>query len=592
MPSFYDLLEQTLPFHAARAGGVKPVRMTTDFAVVEPSPTDPFDPDNRLPGDSRDPDEIIENNLIWQFEHRHAAPAAFENLRVWSRGMGMNYSHAVPVLPRVEWGNVLVTLPPTGPKEPDVDAPRGAKRTLPLSPEFVVGAWYTPPSSMPGGGGGLWQLRTNTDFSFVVAFVFEETYDGTIVPLDMPEIEALGVDFMPEAGSRPICPELTIMQDTTFTVCLEKSRWVVLVSLTTCRERPDFAPGALVGFARFYPHLMVMSNGDAQRVESSLYLERPAHAMTHGDPEMGSEIKALLVTDSNQNRSSMRFVPMFDELPIPVASNIYDYYEVDAFDRIRNRRPRRLGEEQRARLAPTELSDLDASAVEDHPEQGIGEVTLADARRTRHRVLDGCVRREGGEAESISKCPRQGQFDSVHLAPRMRTEFLHRIPDPPVDVVLEDIAMVFVCVHDCVHMHVRWAAWASDTITAGFDGDAPFEVPGAPAVPENQTVFASLPSPHSMVYRALADGCNAGTWTVFCHHGAGYAIETWPKFWNRQKLDAMRMAVEIGHLGPARVYPNLPQPSWPGFYWRCRWTGTALGEPVERLAFDLEECIR
>lgn len=590
MPSFHELLEQTMPFYAARMHGVHPVRMTTDFAVSQPRPDDPFNSDNRLPGDLRSADQVIMDNLIWQYEHAQATPARFDHLRVWSRGMGMNYSHAVPVLPRVEWGDVMVTHPDGG---VGVEAPR-VVRTLPLSPEFVVGSWYVPPAAIPEQSAGFWQLPAKTDVSFVVAFAFEETYEGEIVPLDMAAIEALGDDFMPQPGGVTACLDLTIERDTVVRVCIEKSRWVIFVSLTTCRELPDFAPGELVGFARFYPHLLMMSNTDMRAVEASLLLERPSHAMTHGDPEMGSEIKALLVTDSNKNHSVTRFVAATEELPVPVTSNIFDYYELDPFHRFRNRAPRRLSAAERERIDPEELRKLDASAVEDHPEQRVGEVTLADSRHRRPRTLPNCVRRDGGDLESIRKAPRQGQFDNLHLAPRMRLEFVDRTTDPPSEVLLEDIAMVFVCLHDCVHMHVRWAGWASEKILAGFDGDRPYARAGAPAVPENQTVFASFPTQHSMVYRALASECPGGSWTVFCHHGAGYAVDAWPTLKSRALMVGMRSSVE-DQLEPSPAYPGMPASSWAGFYWRCRWTSDAAGGDVvvERLTTpNLEWCLR
>lgn len=584
MPSFDDLLAQTMPFHAAKAHGVVPVRITTDFEATASRPDDPFDPDNRLPGDTRSPDEVIEDNLIWQFGHARSTPARFDRLRVHARGMGMNYSMAATVMHHVEWGDLIAVHT------------NGARRSLPLTPEFVVGTWYVPASRMPGGGRGLWQLRANTDVSYVVAFAFQATQDGQIVPMDMATILAFGEDFMPDAGPHPDCPPVTVGADTTISVCLEYPRWVVFVSLTTCRERPDFAPGALVGFARFYPHLMIMSNSDVRRVEASLHLERPAQAMTHGHSEMGRAIKPLLVTDTNRNKGFIKHVPLFEERVVPTTNNIYDYYAVEPHIQFASRAARRLTpkarEALRAHLGPRMTPDeveLEIAEREDHPEQSAGEVTLADSRRSRSRVLPNCVRREGGAPESIIKVPRQGQFDSVHLAPRMRMKFPG--PEPGTNVELDDIVMVFVCLHDCVHMHVRWAAWATEMPVTGFDGDKPFETPGAPAVPENQTVFASFPSPHSLVYRALAEGCEGGSWTVFCHHGAGYAIDEWPRDSSRLGRAAMRNAVEIVPTLNA-IHSTMPRPSWPGFYWRCRWTSGPSGVLLERLTTpDIEDCI-
>ncbi len=573
MPSFNQLLEQSMPFFAARAHGVKPRRIDHAYRGGKPNPENPDDPDDRYhPDDDRSAEQVIQDNLIWQFDHDPASPATFDDLRVWSRGMGMNYSHAVSVMRKIEVGQLAVIHE------------RGTQFELPLLSEFEVGTWHIPAASIPASNDGLWQLEAKTDASMLVAFAFEQI-DGVIVPMTMQSIEALGDAFMPEPGTKPPCPDVTVAGTGTIRICLESVRYLVLVSLTTCRERPDFAPGELVGFARFYPHVMVMSNDDLRSVEVSIFLDRPAKAMTHGDPEMMDEIKALLVTDSNVNHSITK--PIMPELPLPITSNIYDYYEVEAHDVLATRAPTRLSAAERALIPAAERR-----FHEDHPEQRAGEVTFADTRFTRKRTLERCVGRDGGIRRAITKQARQGQFDSVHLAPRMRTEFVDTSDHPDRRVVLDDIAMVFVCMHDCVHTHMRWAAWASDKIVRGFDGDRPYAKSGAPTVPANQSVFISFPTQHSMTYRAIAEGCTGGKWSVFFHHGSGYAIGEWPT-----KLSGiMRLALRSGIStadGPTQIFPSMSS-SWPEFYWRCRFTGDGGSpqRPIERLDFELEECLR
>lgn len=117
----------------------------------------------------------------------------------------------------------------------------------------------------------------------------------------------------------------------------------------------------------------------------------------------------------------------------------------------------------------------------------------------------------------------------------------------------------------------------------------PYSAAGAPAVPDNQIVRASIPTAHSLVYRAEAAECREGSWQVFCHHGAAYAIDAWPGKIAELKRTALRSIVEDV---ADTVFPSMPK-GWPGFYWRCRFTQdpTAPGRPIERLRFDIAEVI-
>lgn len=300
---------------------------------------------------------------------------------------------------------------------------------------------------------------------------------------------------------------------------------------------------------------------------------------------MEHEIKALVVTDSNRNHTATAFVPGFAELPVPVTDNIYDYYLVDP---------------DRAVLDPR-LADT-SKHPDNHPAQGAREVTLADARFADARTIGACVARDGGNWASIEKLARQGQFDNVHLAPRMRLAFDERTPFATGEVSmvvrtvrLEDIAMVFVCLHDCLHMHVRWAEFSTNKSARGFANGRPYSKSGVPAVPENQSVFASFPNAHTFNYRALAQEAPARRWQVFCHHGAGYPIDVWPTLEAAGKLFGLRASglhSDSIKAQFARIHSQMPDDSWAAFYWRCRWTGKPGGPPVERLQVSLSRCLR
>ncbi len=569
MPSLEDLLHHTMLATAAAAIGRTPTPEHGDFALPRPKVFDDH------PGLLPEQVESIRRQPIWQFEHEAASPGVFKNVRLLSRGMGMKYSHPVSVMRELSVSDVKVT------READ-----GATHDLPLKPEFVIGTWSLDHGEIPESDVGWWQLPAITDASLLVALAYQ-LVDGQMVPLPKDEVESLGDALMPSpfdeyAGMQYIL-DLIVTRDASAMVTIGECRYLVFVSLTTCKEHDDFAPGGLVGMARFYPHVMFMANEPLSKTEVSIRFERDAKAMTHGDPEMMDEVKALLVADSNVNRGPVPYAPR----PIPFTSNIYDYYVTEAHVTLGQRAKARTEDQRRAL---------------DHPDQGPNEVTLVDARHAGSaRTVAGRIFREGSGPEDLTKEPRQGQFDNVHLAPRMRLSFFAHDPSTARGrnevVDLEDIAMVFVCMHDCVHMHARWGAWVTDKSARGFADGRPYAAPGAPAVPENQTVFSSFPNPHTHVYRAVATNCLPGHWQVFCHHGAAYAIDAWPSAAAATTMEIMRQAIfeteadwKIANL----AYPHMPE-TWAAFYWRCRWYGVRSDDgavvPAERLQFDLEGCL-
>ncbi len=580
MPSLAQLLQDSMPFTAAQNDTHATLHEITgrDFRASEPDPSMPDEvPPELRPKESDE--NIVASNFIWQFDHDAATPGTFRNIRLWSRGMGMRYKHTATVCTRLIFDDLLVTYQD------------GRGEELPLTQDFVVGAWHVAGGKIDDDHTDWWRLRANADQSLLVAFVFEER-DGGVFPMSREEVDALGESFMP-GPEVPDFLEFLCTTNASARICIGNTRHLALVSLTTCRERPDFVGGDFMGFARLYPHVMFMSTNDLATAEVHIRFERPAKAMTHGDPEMEDTIKALVVTDANRNHTATAVVPGLDEFPLPVADNIFDYYATDPDETFRNRAPVRLNAAERAEHGER------AKHHEDHLAQQRGEVTLADARFTHRRTIDACVARDGNGWESIDKEPRQGQFDNVHLAPRMKLEFVEMTgfgtSEVATPVKLQDIAMVFVCFHDCLHMHVRWGAFTTNKSARGFANGRPHAKVGAPAVPENQSVLASFSNSHTLNYRALAETVPARQWQVFCHHGAAYPIERWPTGAAATTLFLIRAAVTVSDsiaLQMSRIYSQMPDTSWAAFYWRCRWTGNRGGPPVERLQSKLSRCLR
>jgi hypothetical protein len=339
----------------------------------------------------------------------------------------------------------------------------------------------------------------------------------------------------------------------------------------------------MMGFARLHPHAFLIGNDDAaESFEITITMERPSKAMTHGDPEMEPDIGTLLVADTNDVHAKIDLnVPILRDLrAFPYTDVLYDYYETDYATALAKRRP----------------------GPHDHPQQRIGETTLADARWLVPRTLPNVITRNSPVASSdpdIRRVARQGHFDNVHLAPRMRVEFRDRFNNK---IVLDDIVMMNQCLHDCTHLHVRWSEFLDDPeahlMTWGWKNGLPFAAPGAPAVPENQTVFASFPNRHTLRYRAIAERPGPGQLQVICHHGLAYAVGEWPTTAAAGKRNSLLALIRGLAFANSEPWPHdltggFPM-SWAVFYWRVRYTRTIPwngNASVARSEFDILACL-
>jgi hypothetical protein len=569
MPSLDDLLNRSMLFTATR-GREHADPVTGKFRTSRPVPQTAADLGEDLDA------ETIRSNPIWQFSWDPASPATFTDLTLLSRGMGMDYRLPVTAYDRLAFRDVEVVR-------------TGERRVkLPLEPEYMIGAWEGRVGRISQNlfdkfrnPGNLWKLDTRIDASLLVAFGYRLA-GAEPSPLSMVECEALGDDLMPPPGTVRPPVTFTAEEGARAIVRVDYPRYIVAVELVLCRESPDFVPGDMVGFARIHPHALVWSTEALDRVETTILMARPRKAMNHGDSAMHSRHKALLVTDTNEPHT--KTAELIDK-PLPWADAIYDYYELDPVDA--------FGERE-----PTE---------QDHPLQRRGEVTLADARFHGHRRIRDAVTRRSPTVKNdrdIYRSPRQGQFDNVHIAPRMRL-VMDILLDGRGDVVVaDDLPMVFLCLHDCCHMHVRWSAMFDEPAVNGWKDGVPNVAPGVPAVPENQTVFASFPNEHTLRYRAVAEAVAAGDLSVFCHHGLAYAVHIWPGLLGMSRVrDALNLAAfgldePFASANPLDwIHGKDNSSAWALFYFRVRLTGvrdadTPLGWRLfERLDFDREKCL-
>jgi len=560
MPNLDDLLARSMMFTSVGKGAT--FEVTGAFAVPAP------DPDT----DSVDNEDLnivrIRNNAVWQWKAEPSAPGTWREVNCWSRGMKMNYSMPVPVCDVVQWKDVKVV------REGKTEI------VLPLHDSFVVGSWRIMNGRIRGGASSMWPLDARLDASMLVALAYK-LVGGKPKPLTKEECDEFGDALIPPANLPPRRLEFAAGPGAADAwVSVGPSRYVLLVELVCCKEHDDFAPTGMVGMCRLHPHAMLWSNEPLESFEATLVIQRPAKAMTHGDPTMQAKIESMAVTDCNHPPTQIDGPGPLDKPPDPTADALYDYYVTDAFKTFEGRK---------------------VDTAFDHPRQKPSEVCLADPRHTRHRPVDGGVIRNAGTApkrDDPDKEPRQGQFDNVHLAPRMKVKFDTTVVTDDglktVPVSLSEISMLFVCLHDCLHMHARWGAHANEPYTRGWSGGRPHAKAGAPTVPENQAVFAKFPKPHVLEYRAVAENVKPGAMQILCHHGFGYAIDEWPSALAAGFRLAIRAGVEVLAEGRGEPFRYEMPWEWATFYWRFRFGGKKGARPVERLDFgnNIERVMR
>ncbi len=304
------------------------------------------------------------------------------------------------------------------------------------------------------------------------------------------------------------------------------ARVLVLVSFTPCSEFDDYQPpgpiGGLAGMARLYPHVMVKATLPLDAIESGLSLRRPARTTIRdgkpcGCPEMGETIAPLLVADTNADDQALAPPP-------PHWEAIFAYYQTDA-----------------------------------HWKFGGKKLRIVEPGWTKKRTLLESVQYETRTSKTVTKLPRQGAFDNIHMAPKMHlpeevvlfgSESLalrHKLSDLEPHGgwadALKDIVMAPICAHDCFHGHWRWGdAEAKHRAVHGWDAVGPYRVPGAPMVPLHHAVDLAIVAANEILVieralgkfrrqhpaprgpKRLIKEIPSDTWEIFHHPGYAYAV--------------------------------------------------------------------
>ncbi len=432
----------------------------------------------------------------------------------------------------------------------EVDLEDGKTLKLPLKPEFVHSVWLCGAGQLSRSSSGLFPIDVAIEQGTVAALAYELDSKGALVPyVDAadPGEKALAelrskklADVQDNAGDRWIARAMqgTFMTSsyelanpsaavgTTKVVGVAPQRFLVVLSIAACSERPTFEPVGVVGMARFFPHVLVRSNKKLAGARASVACVRPEKTTIEDEGDgtfkgttccnAKATIGSLLVADSNENPwgPNITFKPFW--------SGMFAYYETD----------------------PTRFKDTPLRVVD----PAKGERTLD---KVGTRDLDKSLE----TLSTIQKVARQGEFDNLHVAPRLslpKTGTAYPSPVSPVvpelipldpsRVKLDDpVVMAPFCAHDCWHQHWRWGPDADAPWTQGFGSKAtsattyPFSAysaVGAPMIPPHHSLDLTMISSSSYVlteeawvkHRPQKDGAiQPLEWTVFNHPGAAYA---------------------------------------------------------------------
>lgn len=369
------------------------------------------------------------------------------------------------------------------------------------------------------------------------------------------------------------------------------ARVLVLVSLTVCRERGDFTPSLggvanLTGVARVYPQVLVKATIPLQAIETAVRYTRPARTTIDdgkacGCSEMRDAIGGGLWADRNGIMPS-----------IPIGSAPFGGLGVGL---------------ALAQAGPTWDVLFDYRSTDVLSDTRKQPITLVHPKRTKSRLMDGAVERGGKSSTSIwgqtpsvlptpgmvsraavRKLARQGAFDNIHLAPRMRfppgTTVHHGtwhpsnhpgvnladvVVEPGHAVDLEHIVMAPICAHDCFHVHWRWTNAGVQAPQMGWSDSAPNAVPGATMIPQHHELrlFSEADNQVVLIEEAVPESAiPADTFELFFGFGAGFAVSAGTVGFAAVRAQ-MNLASEVYFVDPANPSDRItPENSWAAFY--------------------------
>jgi hypothetical protein len=350
------------------------------------------------------------------------------------------------------------------------------------------------------------------------------------------------------------------------------ARVLVLVSLTACREKDDYtpAPGGvakLTGMGRFYPQIVVKSTIPLEHVDSAVRFKRPPRTTIEdglpcGCAEMQEEIFTGLFTDRN-GIVPLPEVGATELFGIPGA--LLSLYET---------------------TVPNWSFIFDYRTREPSNNYGGSAITVVDPSRNKVRTLKDVIERNGKSAD-VKKLRRQGGFDNIHCAPRMkfpsgtrvrvhgREDLDFALEDVLVkdghSVNLVDVVMAPFCAHDCFHLHWRWTDSSVQEPQMGWSETAPYCVPGGTMIPLHHRLRLLLEGNAQFVLMedtsiAADKPIPADRFEIFYSFGAAFALsaETFAAKAIRSQVDH---STKVYFVDPANPKDKIDATnSWTAFY--------------------------
>lgn len=569
-----------------------------------------------------DAEEHWGSRPLWCWQHDAATPNAITELTCRVRETGYkNYL----VMESIKWG-----FNEDGKVKPFVRVTLEDSKTvdLPLDKSHMYARFLVDGGHLYGRDMELFPLFMSLDKGMVLAFAYDLGADGKVTPYAPAAGADKGHDALLEYASYcdgsdwsvyeretqgegglwidralqgsfmdvPTKPGLKEQADAlagtvgeTRKVTAPPKRILVVISVAAAHEYPNYEPIGVVGMARFYPQIMVRASFPLKKIEASIQMKRPERSTTR-DKGNGSvtgaccgstgAIGALLVADNNEDWVGP------DLYYLPFWSGLFAYY----------------ADNPERRFAGETLRMVNHLAGN----RNAGRLGIRDMK---WRPDPDWI-----EPSAIPKVKRQGQFDNIHISPRLQLDasiLTKNVAGPLaplpcyVDIStsrmkLDTIAMAPFCSHDCFHMHWRWSATTDSEWCLGWGNDTanakPYTVAGAPLVPPGHDVDMKLLSATEIIYseQAFPPDAIPGVrkdplipalkWEIFCYAGAAYAqgISDW-------KTEVMNRFNMWSRDGVGTFKRKDPYKEWdlkhpPVFYWSMRYSTTSEeGVPQEYL---------
>ena len=418
MASIFAHLLDTYPFQAAIKSAARdsghdeddvPVSALSPYIWVENTTGPHASPSVPVPSIL---DLQIGARRIWEWKHDAGTPNVVTDIHCRVRDTGYKKHGA---LLRAEWGHVTGSGKQCGDFQPSIGAvlDNGTEVALPLDNAHLHSRWIVTGGYLFEDESRMFPLKAYLDFSLVLAFAYEIT-DGGVKVYEPPEgdpFEAALEEY--KSASSGGCPDSAgdrwvaraLKGDFMATgdgksqggvgetkkISANAERILVALTFVTTRERADFEPGGVVGMSRVAPMAMVRASMPVQSIQCAVQFERPPNTthLDEGDEsvtgnccEAYDEHGIILMTDDNDNPSPGS---------MPFWSGVFAYSDTDPVSHLAGQRIKMVRRDKPTMRTPKDGRRVMVNFPDPDPATSI-----------------------------ITKVPRQGCFDNIHTAPKLK----------------------------------------------------------------------------------------------------------------------------------------------------------------------------